>query len=177
MKKWYSVLVLLIALLACAGAKPMTVAKIQTTEMPLPLQANSTHQVVCLAKTYPRPFPAMFWFTGHTTIILDQGNGTVITAGLTGKPGQPKSCFADNLLVNRNCKYHKNIPVIIQKCSHISGNQVVKLMDSIVKTHDEDFQKGYSLLFWNCVIWASETWNSLGLPTVSWVLPIPDFIN
>ena len=152
---------------------PTTVANVQSGLVPLPLEANTTHSVVCIGITWPR---LTLWL-GHSTFVFKHINGTIGTAGHTGKVGQPESCIADNLLVNKKCVYHKNIPIVIQKCGYITGNQLIKLQDAIIETHSKEFQKSYNLFSWNCVIWAADTWNSLGLQPVSWILPIPYFLN
>jgi hypothetical protein len=141
------------------------------------MDANSTDAFACVIKTYPRPFPSRLAIFGHTSIMVSFGNGTLVTASLTGKVGQPDNCYQDNLLVNRNCRYHKGLEVTINKCAYLNESTLADLIVSIQETHVDNFQKSYSLLDWNCVIWATETWNLLGLPTIDWhIFPIPHLV-
>ena len=145
--------------------------------LPLSFKADSTDAIACIVTTYPRSFPSHLSVFGHMSLMIHHKNGTLETAGLTGKVGQPNDCMQDNLLVNRNCKFHKGLDVTFNKCEYINDSTLAELSTSFRETHVDSFQKKYSLLNWNCVIWATEAWNLLGLPKVDYHLfPIPHLV-
>jgi len=145
--------------------------------LPLSFKADSEDAVACIVTTYPRPFPSHLAIFGHMTILVQHRNGTLETGGLTGKVGQPNDCVQDNLLVNRKCEFHKGLDVTFNKCEYINDSTLAELSTSFRETHADSFQKEYSLLNWNCVIWATQTWSLLGLPKVDYHLfPIPHLV-
>lgn len=145
--------------------------------LPLSFKADSTDAIACIVTTYPRPFPSLLSVIGHMSLMIQHRNGTLETAGLTGKVGQPNDCVQDNLLVNRKCEFHKGLDVAFNKCEYINDSTHVELSASFRETHPDSFQKEYSLLNWNCVIWATHTWTIIGLPIVDYHLfPIPHLV-
>ena len=122
--------------------------------------------------------------TGHTTLILQYAtNWSIVTAGLTGKKKIPRNCIADNFLVNSNCEYHQYPPTPVtvyrKNCAHIGKKKLEMLSAEMHKTLSPEFQGKYNMLTWNCVNWALNTWNSLGLPVkigFPWFAPIPRFL-
>ena len=141
--------------------------------LPLSFKADSPDAVACLITTFPRPFPSHLSVFGHMSILLQHRNGTLETAGLTGKVGHPGGkCVQDNFLVNRKCELHKGLDVTFNKCGYVNDSSLVELSASFRETHDDSFQKQYSLFSWNCVVWAIQTWSLYGLPKVGFhILP------
>lgn len=145
--------------------------------LPLSFKTDSAHAIACVVTTYPRGFPSHLSVFGHTTIMVKHRNGTLDTASLTGKIGQPYNCNQDNLLVNRKCVYHKGLEVTINKCAYINDSTLANLLFFMQETRDDTFQNDYSLFNWNCVIWTTQTWNLLGLPSINWhIFPIPHLV-
>ena len=145
--------------------------------LPMSFSADSSDAIACVITTYPRLLPSYIAVVGHMSILVQSRDGTLETAGLTGKVGQPNDCMQDNLLVNRNCKFHKGLDVTFNKCEYINDSTLAELSTSFRETHVDSFQKEYSLLNWNCVIWATQTWNLLGLPKIDYYLiPIPRLV-
>ena len=145
--------------------------------LPLSFKTDSPDAIACVITTYPRPFPSHIALFGHMSLMIQHRNGTLETASLTGKVGQPNDCMQDNLLVNRKCKFHKSLDVTFNKCEYINDSTLAELSASFRETHPDSFQKEYSLLNWNCVIWATQTWNLLDLPKIDYHLfPIPHLV-
>jgi hypothetical protein len=145
--------------------------------LPLSRDTDSTYAIACVITTYPRPFPSHLAVFGHMSLMIQHRNGTLVTAGLTGKVGQPNDCIQDNLLVNRKCEFHKGLDVTFNKCEYINNSALAELSTSFRETHADSFQKEYSLFDWNCVIWATQTWSLLGLPKLDYHLfPIPHLV-
>ena len=143
----------------------------------LSFKTDSEDAVVCIVTTYPRPFPSHLAVLGHMSILVQHKNGTLETASLTGKVGQPNDCVQDNLLVNSKCELHKGLDVTFNKCEYINDSTLAELSTLFRETHADSFQKEYSLLSWNCVIWATQTWSIIGLPKVDYhIFPIPHLV-
>lgn len=161
------------------GAAAATIQDYNDGKATLPLSFNvdSTDAVACIVTTYPRPFPSHLSVFGHMSLMVQHRNGTLETASLTGKVGQPTDCMQDNLLVNRKCKFHKDLEVTLNKCEFINDPTLAELSTLFRETQTDSFQNEYSLLNWNCVIWTTQTWNLIGLPNIDYHLfPIPHLV-
>lgn len=135
--------------------------------------------VLCIMQTQPQRGWWIARLLGHVSLILVTSEGAIKTAGLSGKLRDPPAgCYADAMLVNRNCSYHSGLKMKVHHCARLATPAQWRVATTkFAETLRVDFQRTYSLLRWNCVSWAVEAWNAIGLSKVACAVPIPALIR